>query len=210
MRTSAVAGTVTPNADHAVVERLRAGDEGAFRELVGRHHRAMLRVARAHVPTDAVAEEVVQEAWVGVLTGLSRFEARSSLKTWIFRIVVNRAKTRGAQERRTIAFSCIESDDAPDLDGDRFDPVTRHWRSVPRPFDLPDDRAEAAELMALVRAVIAALPPRQRVVITLRDVEGWTPAEVCDLLEISEANHRVLLHRARLKVRAAVEAERSP
>jgi RNA polymerase sigma-70 factor (ECF subfamily) len=209
---------VTERADEgALLERLRAGDDRAFRELVTRYHRSMVRVARAHVPTDAVAEEVVQEAWLGVLAGLDRFQARSSVKTWIFRIVVNRAKTRGAQERRTVVFSALTGDGLdgpgePAVDPDRFLPADHavypgHWSSPPQsPGQLPEDRAVAAELRARIQTCIDQLPPRQRAIIALRDIEGWRASEVCSTLALSDANQRVLLHRARSKVRAALEA----
>ncbi len=199
--------------DTALLTRLRAGDEAAFRDLVTRHHRSMVRVARTHVPTDAVAEEVVQEAWLGVIGGLHRFEGRSSLKTWIFRILVNRAKTRGAQERRAVAFSSLEGDwlESPAVDPDRFLPAGEaaqpgRWSSAPRSFgQLPEDRAVAAELRERIQHCIDQLPSRQRAIISLRDVEGWSAAEVCDVLGLTDANQRVLLHRARAKVRAALE-----
>ncbi|MGH8909192.1 MAG: RNA polymerase sigma factor [Egibacteraceae bacterium] len=210
------ASVVDVSDDSALLERLRAGDETAFRQLVTRYHRSMVRVARAHVPTDAVAEEVVQEAWLGVLRGLNRFEGRSSVKTWIFRIVANRAKTRGAQERRTVAFSSLAGDDAdapgaPAVDPDRFLPPDHsvypgHWSSPPRPFgQLPEERATARELRERINQCIDLLPPRQRAIITLRDVEGWSAAEVCGALGLTDANQRVLLHRARSKVRSALE-----
>jgi RNA polymerase sigma-70 factor (ECF subfamily) len=203
-------GLLDRTGDHALVDRLRAGDEAAFRDLVRTHHQAMLQVARLHVPSDAIAEEVVQEAWLGVVTGLDRFEGRSSLKTWIFRILVNRAKTRGVQERRAIAFSALVDDpssDEPVADAhvERLFDASGQWRSAPRPFDLPDDRFAASQVRAQIGACINRLPPRQRAVIVLRDVTGWTAAEVRHALDISDANQRVLLHRARAKVRAALE-----
>lgn len=197
--------------DQALLERLRDGDEHAFAALVRRHHAAMARVARAYVPTQAVAEEVVQEAWLGVLAGLDRFEGRSSLKTWIFRILVNRAKTRGMQERRTVVFSSLVGDGAEARERDRFcsleELASPGWRQVhpPPSAELPEDRVVAGELRQRVQAAIDTLAPRQRTVITLRDVEGWPAAEICALLRLTDANQRVLLHRARSHVRAALE-----
>jgi RNA polymerase sigma-70 factor, ECF subfamily len=198
--------------DAALVERLRRGDEAAFRSLVERHHSVMLRVARAHVRSRAVAEEVVQETWLGVLRGLERFEGRSSLKTWIFRILVNRAKSRGVSERRDVAFSalCGDGGDEASVDPDRFvgegRPGAGHWATAPRPFgDLTPDGVLSAELRARIEAAIETLAARQRQIITLRDVEGWSSAEVCAALGLTEANQRVLLHRARSSVRASIE-----
>jgi RNA polymerase sigma-70 factor (ECF subfamily) len=199
--------------DLVLVERLRAGDEAAFMQLVDELAAQMLRVARLYVPTAAIAEEVVQETWLAVLSGLDRFEARSSLKTWIFRILTNRAKTRGLRERRTVPFSSLGADadaDGPTVDPQRFEPASSrwagHWSTFPQRFgELPEERLLARETAEAARAAIDALPPNQREVITLRDVQGWDAAEVCDLLEISEGNQRVLLHRARAKVRQALE-----
>jgi RNA polymerase sigma-70 factor (ECF subfamily) len=200
-------------ADRRLLEALRRGDEAAFRHLVERHHAAMVRVARGFVPTRAVAEEVAQQAWLGVLNGLARFEGRSSLKTWIFSILVKRARTEGERERRTVPFSALvqqEVDDHdPAVDPDRFlGPDSRwagHWACGPRPFAGPDERLIAGETMAVLRRAVDELPPAQRTVIGLRDLEGWDAPEVCALLGISDGNQRVLLHRARAKVRAALE-----
>lgn len=194
------------------VEALRRGDEQAFAQLVRRYHGSMLKVARAHVSTAAVAEEVVQEAWLGVLKGIGRFEGRSSLKTWLFRILVNTAKTRGVRERRTVPFSSLGPDE-PAVAGDRFRPSDEahagHWTpaGIPVPWDeIPEVRIEADETFAVVRDTINALPENQRAVITLRDIEGWRSEEVREFLEVTEANQRVLLHRARARVRRALEA----
>jgi RNA polymerase sigma-70 factor (ECF subfamily) len=200
-------------ADRRRLEALRAGDETAFRELFERHHGAMVRLARGFVPTQAVAEEVAQEAWLGVLRGLDRFEGRSSLRTWLFRIVVNRAKTRGERERRCVPFCDLADDEArgdePAVEPERFlgpDHLwAGHWAAAPRSFAGADDPILEAETLEVVRAAVAELPPAQRTVISLRDLEGWDPSEVCDLLGISDGNQRVLLHRARSKVRAAIE-----
>ena len=206
------AGAATAADDDArVVAALRAGDEAAFRMLVAELHSSLVRVALIYVPSRAVAEEVVQETWVGVLRGLDRFEGRSSLKTWIFRILTNTAKTRGRREGRTIPFSSLQSPGTvpePAVDADRFRPDDDprwpgHWAAAPE--ELPEDRLVAAETRARLEAAIADLPASQRAVITLRDVQGWTSEEVCNALDVSETNQRVLLHRARSKVRAALE-----
>jgi RNA polymerase sigma-70 factor (ECF subfamily) len=192
-----------------VVEALRAGDEAAFLQLVRQHHAAMVRVATAYVGSRAVAEEVAQEAWIGVLQGLRLFEGRSSLRTWIFRILVNCAKARGVREVRSVPLSSLadEGDDGPAVPEERFAESgvwAGHWARPPAEWT--DDQLGSAELAALVREGIETLPPAQRQVMTLRDVEGWESAEVCELMGVSEGNQRVLLHRARSKVRALVEA----
>jgi RNA polymerase sigma-70 factor (ECF subfamily) len=195
--------------DEELVERLRAGDEAAFMELVDRYGPLMLRIALSHVSSRAVAEEVVQDAWVGVLRGLDRFEGRSSLKTWILRIVANQARTRGERERRSVPVSALTPDDAePAVDPARFRPFDdpRYpggWTLPPAP--LPEERLLADETLERVRAAIARLPARQQEVILLRDVEGWEPEEVGDALGLTPGNQRVLLHRARSKVRNALE-----
>ena len=190
---------------------LRAGDEAAYLALVRRHNASMVRVAQIYVGSRAVAEEVAQEAWVGVLNGLDRFEGRSSLKTWLFRIVTNLAKTRAVREGRTIPFSALRTPEnvpEPAVDPGRFrhsdDPRwPGHW--AVKPQEWPEERLLAGETLAVVVAAIEALPASQRAVITLRDVEGWSSDEVCNALELSETNQRVLLHRARAKVRRALE-----
>ena len=197
--------------DARLVAALRAGDEAAFRMLVAELHASLVRVALIYVPTRALAEEVVQETWLGVLRGLDRFEGRSSLKTWIFRILTNTAKTRAQREGRTVPFSSLQSPGTvpePAVDADRFRPDDHprwpgHWDSPPEA--LPEERLVAAETRAHLDAAIAALPASQRAVITLRDVQGWTSEEVCNALGVTETNQRVLLHRARSKVRAALE-----
>ncbi len=189
--------------DARLVEGLRAGDEEAFRTLMREYGGAMLRVAQMYVSSRAVAEEVVQEAWLGVLRGIGRFEGRSSLKTWLFRIVANTAKTRGVREARSIPFSSLAGDDEEPVDSDRFlGPGERfpgHW-AVP-----PEGRVLAAEAMQVIEQAIERLPPAQRTVITLRDVHGLGSEEVRNALDLSETNQRVLLHRARSKVRSALE-----
>ena len=201
---------LTAAGEQGLVEALRRGDEAAFASLVAELTPSMLRVARLYVASRAVAEEVVQEAWVGVLRGIDRFEARSSLKTWIFRILTNTAKTRGAREGRSVPFSSLGGDepDGPAVDPDRFlgadSRFPGHWAAPPRPWE-GGERLVARETLELIELEIAKLPPMQAVVITMRDVEGFDSDEVCNALDISETNQRVLLHRARSKVRRALE-----
>jgi RNA polymerase sigma-70 factor (ECF subfamily) len=198
-------------ADAELLARLRAGDEQAFEALVRRHWSTMLAVAQAHVRTRAVAEEVVQEAWLGVIKGLDSFQGRSSLKTWIIRIVVNIAKTRGVREARSVPFTSLtpEGEEAA-VEPERFrgpdDAYPGHWRAYPADWHgLPESALLERETLGVVVTAITALPPAQRTVITMRDVEGCSPEEVCEALGVSEGNQRVLLHRARSKVRAALE-----
>lgn len=197
--------------DRRVVEALRAGDEAAFMKLMRDYGPMMLRVALMYVSTRAVAEEVVQDAWIGVFNGIGRFEARSSLKTWIFRILTNTAKTRAQREGRSIPFSSITSPDGEDggaVDPERFlgsgERFPGHWGTPPRRWG-PDERLLSAEAQGVVDAAIAKLPPAQQAVITMRDVEDLDPEDVCNALDITETNQRVLLHRARSKVRQALE-----
>lgn len=206
-----VTGAASPE-DVQLVDALRAGDERAFRSLVGREQRSMLRLARTYVSSTAVAEEIVQEAWLGVVRGVDRFEGRSSLRTWIYRILVNTAKTHGAREGRSVPFASLAGDEGePSVDPDRFLPADHdrfpgHWSSFPPSFDdVPQERLLSGETLDHVRRVIDELPPPQAQVIRLRDVEGWTSQEVCNALELTETNQRVLLHRARTKVRVALE-----
>lgn len=195
--------------DAALLVALRKGDERAFAALIDRYHASMLRVARSFVATHEAAEDVVQETWLGVITGLDRFEERASLKTWIFRILVNRAKTRGSREARTRPFSSLEPEgDEPAVDPSRFNDQGRwagFWSSPPTPHSLPEDHVVQAEAGRQLLEAIDGLPPNQRLVITLRDVQGMSANEVCDLLDVSEVNQRVLLHRARSKARARLE-----
>jgi RNA polymerase sigma-70 factor (ECF subfamily) len=203
--------TTGPAAEWRLVEQLRAGDETAFRALVSRYHASLVRVASAHVPSRAVAEEVAQETWLAVLSGIDRFEGRSSVKTWLFRILLNRARTRGVRERRSVPVSALAGDEGgPVVEPERFrgrdDAWPGHWATPPRRWDgIPEDRLVAGETKAVVEAAIAALPSAQRAVITLRDVQGMSAAEVCDLLELTEVKKRVLLHRARSQERAELE-----
>ena len=194
-----------------LLDRLRAGDERAFEALVARYYPTMLAVALHHVRTRAVAEEVVQEAWLGVLKGLDRFEGRSSLKTWVLRILVNTAKTRGVRESRTVPYSSLATEgEEPAVEPERFrgpgDTFPGHWRAYPGDWHrLPDEALTQGETLRVVLGAIEALPDAQRTVIALRDIQGCDSEEVCALLEVSEGNQRVLLHRARSKVRAALE-----
>ena len=197
-----------PPDERRLVEAIKRGDEDAFADLVDRYHASMLRLARVFVPTKAVAEDVVQETWLAVIQGIDRFEGRSSLKTWLFRILTNRAKTRGEREGRVVPFSSAWRDeletDEPAVDPRRFHDGA--WTSLPaRVPGGPADQVLTNELGKVVEGAVKKLPPTQREVITLRDVEGLSADEVCSLLEISESNQRVLLHRARSKVRAVVE-----
>lgn len=201
--------------DLRLVERLRSGDEAAFMSLVERYRPSMLRIARMYASTLAVAEEVVQDAWLGVLRGLDGFEGRSSLRTWIFRILVNTAKSRGQREARSVPFSSIWSPaeaQEPSVDPGRFRPDDDrrwpgHWADPPAGWEgVPEDRLLSAETLAKIGEAIEDLPPNQREVIRLRDVLGWSSAEVCNALDLSETNQRVLLHRARSKVRRALES----
>jgi RNA polymerase sigma-70 factor (ECF subfamily) len=196
----------------ALVERLRAGDEAAFMALVDQLQPSMLRVARMYVATVAVAEEVVQETWVGVLKGIDSFQARSSLRTWIFRILANIAKTRGQREGRSVPFASLAGDDldAPAVDPHRFDTPEAssrgRWSTLPDDWTgIPEDRLLGRETLAVVGKTIEGLPPMQAEVIRLRDALGWTSEEVRNALDLSETNQRVLLHRARAKVRSALE-----
>lgn len=195
----------------ALVARLRAGDERAFEALVNRHYGTMLAVARTYVSSRVVAEEVVQEAWLGVLKGLDRFEGRSSLATWIMRIVANIAKTRGAREARSVPYTSLapQGEEAA-VEPERFrgaaDAFPGHWRAGPANWNrLPEELLHERATLRAVMDAIAGLPPAQRAVITMRDVQGCSAEEVCAVLELSDGNQRVLLHRARSRVRAALE-----
>jgi RNA polymerase sigma-70 factor (ECF subfamily) len=183
-----------------LVEALRNRDEQAFEQLIRMYQSALVRVAQMYVSSRAIAEDVVQESWLAVLNGIDRFEGRSSLKTWIFRIVANRAKTRGQREARSRPFSALESEAS--VDPGRF--VEGQWSAPPESW--PEERLLGAETLRVIGDAIEALPPSQRAVITLRDVQGWSAEEVRNARELSETNERVLLHRARAKVRAALEA----
>jgi RNA polymerase sigma-70 factor, ECF subfamily len=196
--------------ERALLERLRAGDERAFEALVELHYRAMMAVAYGYVRSRTTAEEVVQEAWVGVLTGLHGFEGRSSLRTWILRIVSNIAIRRRERDARLVPVSFLEPGDEPAVPRERFrdasDPFPGHWRSYPTDWrELPEEQLLSSETLAVVQEAIDELPDAQRLVITMRDVTGCSPEEVCETLGVSDGNQRVLLHRARARVRARLE-----
>ncbi|TME11974.1 MAG: sigma-70 family RNA polymerase sigma factor [Chloroflexi bacterium] len=213
--TGANLATVVASADDLhLIEQLRSGNEAAFVSLIDRYAPTMLRLAMVYVTAWAVAEEVVQETWMAVLEGLNRFEGRSSLKTWMFRILTNRAITRAQREGRSIPFSSLSDPYTvlaePAVDPDRFLPADHqwsgHWVSFPANWqEMPEDRLLSQETHACVERAIEALPPNQREIIILRDIEGWTSEETCSFLGISEGNQRVLLHRARSKVRDVLE-----
>lgn len=195
-----------------IVEALRQGDEAAFAEVFDRYHTALVRTALIYVNNPTAAEEVAQETWLAVFKGVRRFEGRSSLKTWIFSILVNRAKTHAQRESRYALLDWDDADsDEPTVSPDRFSRddlsgAPRHWISPPGSWDtIPEDRLLSLELRGCIQQAIDALVPNQRLVITLRDVEGLSSEAVCNILDVSETNQRVLLHRARARVRQAVE-----
>jgi RNA polymerase sigma-70 factor (ECF subfamily) len=194
-----------------LLARLRARDERAFEALVERHYGTMLAVARTYVSSRAVAEEVVQEAWLGVLNGLDRFEGRSSLATWILRIVANIARTRGAREARSVPFSTLAPEgEESAVASERFrgagDGFPGHWRRYPANWrNVPEEVLHDRDTLHVAMEAIRELPPAQRTVITMRDVQGCDSDEVCAALDLSPGNQRVLLHRARSRVRAALE-----
>ena len=211
LRTGSAAEAHTADRDAPLLPALRAGHEEAFVAFVTRYHASLKRVARAYVSTDAVAEDVVQETWLAVIEGLDRFEQRASLKTWLFHILANKAKTRGVRERRTVPFSSLGpgEEGEPTVSPDRFqgegDAWPGHWASPPRAWEDPERRLASLEARERLRAAIATLPERQQAVLTLRDVEGLSAEEVSDLLDLTPGNQRVILHRARAKVRAELE-----
>jgi RNA polymerase sigma-70 factor, ECF subfamily len=189
--------------DAELLERLRAGDEEAFLALVARHQPSMLRLARSFVPSSAVAEEVVQDTWLGVLRGIDKFAGRSSFKTWLLRILVNRARSTGVSESRSVAIG----DAGPAVDSARFD-AGGAWMSPPQHWqEDSEDRLQAESMAGVISEALDELPGRQREVVLLRDVDGLTSEEVCDVLDISEGNQRVLLHRGRSRLRQALETE---
>jgi len=196
-----------------LIERLRHGDEAAFTWLVDTYSPSLKRLALAFVSDDEVAEEVVQETWLAVLTGIGRFEGRSSLKTWLFKILTNRAKTRGVREKRTVRFSELGPEDeyGPAVSPERFLPPDHpnfpgHWSIPPHPWSgMAEQAVLRRETMEVLRRGLEQLPRSQRTVVTLRDVDGWPAHEVCAALELSEANQRVLLHRGRSRLRSILE-----
>ena len=206
-------GTVEKDSagEAALVAALRDGDEAVFADLVDRYTPSLLRVARGYVPSHEIAEEVVQDAWIALLKGISKFEGRSSLRTWLFTIMINIAKARGMRERRN-ADAEIAAFSGGTVDPWRFRPPGDRWpghwtdEAAPAPFpDTPEGSLLGAELLAVARRELDKLPERQRMVVTLRDMLGFESGDVCELLEISVANQRVLLHRGRAAVRQAME-----
>jgi RNA polymerase sigma-70 factor (ECF subfamily) len=200
--------------DTTLVDRLRRHDEVAFTALVDRYHAQLVRLATSYVPNPAIAEEVAQETWIGVFRGIDRFEGRSLFRTWLFRILVNQAKRRGERESRTVPFAALspreDDDDLPEVAPDRFHPAGHrwagHWAMLPQDLrEAPEERLLSDETRAVVQRAIEALPRNQRLVISMRDVDGLAPEEICSILSISETNQRVLLHRARSKVRGQLE-----
>jgi RNA polymerase sigma-70 factor (ECF subfamily) len=191
--------------DDELVDSLLAGDETCFAQVVDAWSPGMLRVARAFVATQESAAEVVQDAWLAVIEGIDRFESRSSLKTWVYRILVNTAKRRGTRESKVLPWSSVVPDSGPTVDPADFqgpgEPYPGHWRAFPQPWPTPEQHTLTRETAAHLRAAVDRLPERQRVVLVLRDVEGYEAEEVCSILEITRANQRVLLHRARASVR---------
>jgi len=201
-------GPVPPADESALVERLRAGDRAAFADLIDRHGGALLRLARTFLKNEAVAEEVVQDTWLAALDGLDGFEARSSLRTWLFTILANKARTRAVREGRSVPWSALSGDgeDGPAVDPELFQ-ADGHWNEAPGRWaeEDPERLALGAETRAAIERAIASLPELQRSVITLRDAEGLEAEEICRLLAITLTNQRVLLHRARTRVRQALE-----
>jgi len=199
----------------ALIARLRAGDSAAFRELVTTHQASLLRLASTFVPSRAVAEEVVQETWIAVIKGVGNFEQRSSLKTWITRILVNIARTKGVKERRTVPMGSLVSDDGSDqfepaVAPDRFvgPPGRGAWAQPPaRWSDLPEEVVLSSATISLVVETVQQLPEQQKWVVMLRDVEDWSSSEVCSALGLSEVNQRVLLHRGRSALRSMLEGQ---
>jgi RNA polymerase sigma-70 factor (ECF subfamily) len=197
-----------PGEDAGLVARLCAGEEAAFVLLVDSWSAGMLRLARSIVSTEASAAEVVQETWLAVVASVGGFEGRSSLRTWVYRILVNTAKRRAIQEQRAVPWASLSLPDQPTVDPDAFqgvdEPYPGHWRSFPEPW--PEQATLSREVLEVIRAAVELLPAQQRAVITLRDIEGCTGPETCELLDLSEGNQRVLLHRARAAVRREVAA----
>lgn len=201
---------VRGRSDTDIIAALRSGNERVFARLVDEWSPAMLRLARLHVSSRESAEDVVQEGWIAALRGIDAFEGRSSLRTWVFQIVLNMAKTRGIKEQRVVPFSSAFRDDgAPTVDPERFqgggEPTPGGWRQPPAPWPTPEAELLAKETRAVIDSSLENLPERQRAVIALRDVDGFEPAEVCELLDLSAGNQRILLHRARSAVRRDLE-----
>ena len=207
----AVAPSRRAVSDEQTLAALRAGDERAFRDFFARSYPMMKRVARAYVASDAVAEEVVQDTWMAIVTGIDRFEGRSALGTWIFSILTNQAKTHSSREKRAVPFSSVAISDVkePVVDPDRFQKDDEawpgHWATPPRPWQKPERRLFSLEARDHLKAALTQLPDRQRVIVGLRDIEGYSAEEVCDLLGLSPENQRVLLHRGRSRLRAILD-----
>jgi RNA polymerase sigma-70 factor, ECF subfamily len=197
--------------DDVLVKAIAAREPDAFAYLLDRYHGQLVRLARQYVSNPAVADEVVQETWVAVIEGIGRFEQRSSLKTWLFRILVNIARTHGVKESRSVPIAPTPDDDAPAVEPSRFRRFSLRargaWKDPPQPWGDPEQGALDREMLDTIDRAIAQLSPDQREVITMRDVLGWSAVEVCDALQLSDANQRVLLHRARSKVRATLERQ---
>jgi len=207
----AIAGAAAAASDEHIVAALRAGDERTFRELFERSYPMMKRVARGYVSSDAVAEEIVQDTWMAIVTGIERFQGRSALGTWMFSILTNQAKTHSARERRALPFSSVAPSDVeePVVDPDRFQKDDEawpgHWATPPRPWQKPERRLLSLEARDRLKQALAQLPDRQRLIVGLRDIDGHSAEEVCDLLGLSQENQRVLLHRGRSRLRAVLE-----
>jgi RNA polymerase sigma-70 factor (ECF subfamily) len=206
-----LAGHTATGADGQTVAALRAGDERTFRELFERSYPMMKRVARGYVASDAVAEEIVQDTWMAIVTGIERFEGRSALGTWMFSILTNQAKTHSARERRAVPLSSVATADGaePTVDPDRFQKDDEawpgHWATPPRPWQKPERRLLSLEARDQLREALARLPERQRLIVALRDIEGLSAEEVRELLGLSQENQRVLLHRGRSRLRGFLE-----
>ena len=203
----------TDFADQAkLVDALRRGEESAFAYLLDTEDRLLRVVARRFVSTDAAVSEVVADTWLAVIEGIDRFEGRSTIRTWLVRILMNKARTRGVRDARSVPFASLipNDDDLAGFDTDQFRGDSRrrypgHWTAIPADWStMPAERFEASITMDAVRSAIAALPESQRAVIVLRDVEGWSSGEICDALDLTDSNERVLLHRARGAVRRAL------
>jgi len=206
-----IAPVAAAASDEQIVSALRAGDERTFRALFERSYPMMKRVARTYVASDAVADEIVQDTWIAIMTGIERFEGRSALGTWMFSILTNQAKTHGARERRALPLSSLTPDDdkGPAVNPDRFqkddEAFPGHWATPPRPWQKPDRRLLSLEVRGQLKEALAQLPERQRLIVVLRDVEGLSAEEVRHLLDLSPENQRVLLHRGRSRLRALLE-----
>jgi RNA polymerase sigma-70 factor, ECF subfamily len=204
--------------DGSLVAAILQGDDDAFTTLIDRYHPSLIRMATLFVRDRHIAEEVAQETWIGVLRGLDRFEGRSTFRTWLFGILANQAKRRGERERRIIPFSALSQlpdGDDPALPEERFRPPGADWAgwwaTPPTAWEIaPEEAALSAEVRAELEQAIATLPPNQRAVLTLRDVEGWETREICNVLGLTPTNQRVLLHRARSRVRQELERSREP